>query len=260
VSDTRAPDHRQSRAASVLLPPVISGLFLLGAWQLMVTIAQIPAVILPPPSAILRQFLVLFPELVDQAGYTGLEAFEAFALGALLGIAIAAGVTLSAVAREAVFPNLILLQLIPKIALAPLFVIWFGFGAPAHVAFGVFVSFFPIALVTATGLRDTDVRAIDLCRSLSASQWQIFMHVRVPFALSHLFTGLKIAATLVFMGVVIGEFISSDAGLGYFILNAGARSETDKIFAGLFALSLLGLAFYELIVLAERVAQRWWRG
>jgi NitT/TauT family transport system permease protein len=259
VSLARARGRGRRDAVLVALLPLVSGLVALGAWQLVVTATRVPAVILPPPGAVVRQFVLFLPELFLQAYITGTQSLAAFVLAALIGTAIATAVAFSSAARAALFPNLVVLQLIPKIALAPLFVIWFGVGAPAHVAFGVFISFFPIALATATGLLDTDVHAVDLCRSLKASSWQIFVNVRVPFALPHLFTGLKVASTLVFMGVVVGEFISSDAGLGYFILNASARSETDKIFAGLVALSLLGLTFYGVILCAERAAQRWWR-
>ncbi len=243
-----------------LLLPVLTAIIVLGAWQVVVMEAQVPAVILPPPTAILRKFALLLPELLHQARFTGLESLEAFVIAVVVGVPIAAGATFSAALRDALFPNLVLFQLVPKIAFAPLFVIWLGVGAPAHLAFGVFVSFFPIALSTATGLASTDANVVNLCRALAASPWQIFFRVRVPFALPYLFTGMKIAATLVFMGIVVGEFISSNAGLGYFILNAGARSETAKVFAGLAALSLLGLAFYGVLVLAEYAAQRWWRG
>jgi NitT/TauT family transport system permease protein len=123
----------------------------------------------------------------------------------------------------------------------------------------VFTSFFPVALSAATGLANADANAVRLCQSLGASTLQIFLRVRIPFALPHLFAGMKVAATLVVIGVVIGEFISSSSGLGYFILNAGARSETARVFAGLIALSLFGLAFYGLIALAEYLARRAWQ-
>jgi NitT/TauT family transport system permease protein len=167
--------------------------------------------------------------------------------------------SLSAAVRDAVYPNLVLLQLIPKIALAPVFVVWLGVDAPSRIAFAVFISFFPVALSAATGLGGTDRNAVRLCRSLGASRWQTFIRVRVPFALPHLFVGFKIAMTLVFIGVVVGEFVSSNTGLGHFILLAGAVGETARIFAGLAALSFCGLACYGAVAAGERVLQRWWR-
>lgn len=250
--------HRGVVVATLM--PVLFALLVLSAWEVLVMLARVPQVVLPPPSAIARQIVASLPELFYQAQFTGMKSLAAFAIATVIGMAIAAGVTFSPAARDAIFPNLVMMQLVPKIALAPLFVIWLGVGAPSHVAFGVFVSFFPIVLTAATGLANTDAHAVNLCRSLVASPWQIFVSVRLPFALPYVFTGMKVAATLVFMGVIVGEFISADAGLGYFILNAGARSNTPGMFAGLVALSLLGLAFYGMIVLAERAVQRWWRG
>jgi NitT/TauT family transport system permease protein len=258
LASARGRARREAAMAAVL--PVLFAVLALAFWQLLVTMTRVPEVVLPPPSSIARQFLASLPELLYQARFTGMEALATFVIATAIGVVIAAGITFSAVAREAVFPNLIVMQLIPKIALAPIFVIWLGVGAPAHVAFGVFVSFFPVALSAATGLANTDAHAVNLCRSMVASPWQIFIHVRIPFALPYLFTGTKIAATLVFMGVVVGEFISADAGLGFFILHAGARSDTPRIFAGLIMLSLLGLAFYGAVAIAERAVQERWRG
>lgn len=239
--------------------PVVSAILILSAWQGVATLARVPAVILPTPAEILRQFTASLPELLYQAQFTAAESAAAFLMATALGAAIAAAVTFSAAAREAVFPVLVFFQLVPKVALAPLFIVWLGVDSPSRLAFSVFISFFPIALSGATGLASADANAVRLCRSLGATTLQIFFAVRVPFALPHLFAGMKVAATLVVIGIVVGEFISSSGGLGYFILNAGARSETAKVFAGLAALSLLGLLLYGLIVLAEHAARRAWR-
>jgi NitT/TauT family transport system permease protein len=260
VSSPDGNDGASKEVAMAALLPLLSAALVLGLWQFAVTAAQVPEVVLPPPSAIARQFLSSLPELLRQARFTGVEAVEAFVIAAMLGMALAAAASFSAVARDALFPNLVVFQLIPKIAFAPLFVIWLGVDAPARLAVGVFLSFFPIALSTTSGLASTDSNAVRLCQSLGASSWQTFVRVRIPFALPYVFTGLKIASTLVFIGIVVGEFISSNAGLGHFVLSAGARSETPKVFAGLVALALLGLGFYGLIVLAEHITRRWWRG
>jgi NitT/TauT family transport system permease protein len=238
--------------------PLIAAVGLLVLWQAVVTLAALPAVVLPPPLVVLDQFFVALPELARQAWVTVLDALVALAIAIAVGVALASCFSFSTTVRDAVYPNLVLLQLIPKIALAPLFVVWLGVGAPARVAFAVFLSFFPIALSTATGLAAADGHALKLCRSLGASRWQVFAFVRVPFALSHFFSGLKIATTLVFIGIVVGEFISSNAGLGHYVLLAGATGATARIFAGLLALSLCGLALYGVVVAAERLVRRWW--
>ncbi len=135
------------------LLPLLSAVIVLAAWQVFVTMARVPAVILPPPTAIAWQFAASLPELLRQAAVTGRESLEAFVMATAIGAAIAVVISFSTVAREAIYPNLVVLQLIPRIALAPLFVIWLGVGAPSHLAFGVFVSFFPITLSAATGPR-----------------------------------------------------------------------------------------------------------
>lgn len=249
----------QEQVLAVLLPLAFAVL-LLAVWQVVTTVARLPEVVLPPPVTVVRQFFLSLPELLQEARHTVLESLASFAIAAVVGAAMAAGISFSAAAREALYPHLVVLQLIPKVALAPLFVVWLGVSSPSRVAFAVFISFFPFVLSTASGLASTDRHAVQLCRSLGASAWQIFIRVRVPFALPYLFTGLKIAATLVFIGVVVGEFVSSNAGLGHFILLAGATGDTPKIFAGLGALSLCGLAFYGAVAAAERALQRRWRG
>jgi len=258
VTVAPAPAGRWDEPILAVVLPLASAAVFLFLWQAVVTLAGLPEAILPPPLAVLGQFFASLPELLRQARVTVLDSVVAFAIATAVGVALASCFTFSGTLRDAVYPNLVLLQLIPKIALAPLFVVWLGVGAPSRVIFAVFISFFPIVLSTATGLASTDAYALKLCRALGASPWQIFIRVRVPFALSHFFTGLKIATTLVFIGIVVGEFISSNAGLGHYILLAGAGGATSRIFVGLIALSLSGLAFYGAVVAAERLVQRWW--
>ena len=151
-------------------------------------------------------------------------------------------------------------QLIPKIALAPLFVIWLGIDAPSRLVFATFISFFPVAIGTLTGLLGTDPSAIRLCQSLTASKSQIFRHVQVPYALPFFFTGMKVAATLSVIGIIVGEFISSKHGLGSYILLAGSRAETAQIFAALVVLCAIGLGLYGVIVWLEWRVRKAWRG
>jgi NitT/TauT family transport system permease protein len=250
-------NRQREQLLAVLLPLGAAVLFLV-LWQAVVALAHLPPAILPPPLLVLQRFFDSLPELVHEAWVTVLDASVAFAIATVVGVAIASCITFSRVLREAVWPNLVLLQLIPKVALAPLFVVWLGVEAPSRVAFAVFLGFFPVTLSTATGLGGTDPHALTLCRALGASAWQVFAWVRVPFALSHFFAGLKVATTLVFIGIVVGEFISSNAGLGHYVLLAGASGATPRIFAGLLALALCGLALYGAVAAVERLVQRWW--
>ena len=247
----------RQRTVAIILPLVSAGL-LLVFWQAVVNGTRIPEAILPGPLVVIAELLASLPQLLAEARVTVLDSLIAFAVATMVGVALATCFTFSATLRDAVHPNLVIVQLIPKIAFAPLFVVWLGVDAPSRVAFATFLSFFPVALSTATGLAATDINALQLCRSLGASRWQTFAAVRVPFALGHFFAGLKIATTLVFIGVVVGEFISSNAGLGHYVILASASGATAKIFAGLIALSLCGLALYGTVAGAERLLLRWW--
>jgi NitT/TauT family transport system permease protein len=178
----------------------------------------------------------------------------------VLGVGIAAMLASSPLLREMLYPNLVLFQLIPKIALAPLFVVWLGIDAPSRLVFSTFISFFPVALNTLTGLLSANGNAIRLCQSLTATESQIFRRIRVPYALPYFFSGMKVAATLSVIGIIVGEFISSNHGIGSYILLAGSRAETAKIFAALVVLCAIGLGLYGVIAWMELRVRKAWRG
>lgn len=238
------------RVRPIILPMVTAAAALL-LWQSAAVRLHIPAVILPTPIEIARELWRALPVLIDQAGSTALDTLLAFAAAAVLGIGLAVVITYSPLLRDTLYPNLVFFQLVPKVALAPLFVIWLGFGSPARVAFATFISFFPVVIAAAVGFSGTDPAVLRLCRSLTASEWRCFLLVRFPFALPAIFSGFKVAMTMAVVGVIIGEFISSQAGLGHYILNAGSRLETADVFAALGVLSGLGVALYGAVALAE---------
>ena len=213
--------------------------------------AASPAVILPTPIEIADELWRALPVLMGQAVPTTVETLLSFALATVLGIGLAIAITYSPLLRDALYPNLIAFQLVPKVALAPLFVIWLGIGSASRVAFATFISFFPIVIAAAVGFAGGDPAALRLCRSLTASEWRSFVLVRFPFAFPAIFSGLKIAMTMAVVGVIIGELISAQAGLGHYILNAGSRLNTADVFAALGVLSGLGVALYGAVALAE---------
>jgi NitT/TauT family transport system permease protein len=235
----------------VLLPIATAGAMLL-AWQALTMLAHIPAVILPPPSEIAGELWKNLPLLLHHAVPTTLDSLIAFFVATALGVALAVAVTYSPLIRDTLYPNLVLFQLIPKIALAPLFVVWLGINSESRIAFSVFVSFFPVVISAVVGFAGTDASTLRLCRSLTASNWQSFMLVRFPFALPAIFSGMKIAMTMSVIGVIIGEFISAKAGLGFYILYASSRMDTGAIFAALFILCIIGAALFGAVALAER--------
>ena len=207
-----------------------------------------------------QRFFPTLPQLLHHALITGSQSLGAFLVAVLAGFIAAAAISQSRFIRDMLYPNIIVLQILPKVALAPLFIVWLGIDSTARVAFAAFLSFFPVLISTAVGLQNTDVTAVRLCRSADATNWQIFWAIRVPFALPYFFTGVKIAATMSVTGVVIAEFITAKAGLGFIILSAGARSETDRIFAAILMLCFVGLGLYGAVAALEGLARRWYRG
>ena len=236
--------------------PILLAAAVLVAWELWVRLAHIPAVILPAPSAILDIMVKQHEILLRHAIPTVLESAAGFALASILGIGLAVWLSYSRTAREALYPNLVFFQLIPKIALAPLFIIWLGIGSESRLAFSVFISFFPIIIATLAGFNNVDRNMIRLCQSLTASEWQTFKSVKFPSALPYIFSGMKVAMTLAIIGVIIGEFITAQRGLGYLIVFATARAETGVAMAAIVVLCGGGLLLYGIVALAEAIARR----
>jgi NitT/TauT family transport system permease protein len=247
------PSLRQLRP--IILPLATAAIFL-ALWQGMVAALHVPQVILPPPSEIAEELWRLLPLLLQHAVPTTLDSLMAFSVATALGVCLAVAITYSPFLRDTLYPNLVVFQLIPKIALAPLFVIWLGISSESRVAFSAFISFFPIVISAAVGFSNIEASALRLCRSLTASEWQQFLMVRFPFALPAIFSGMKIAMTMAIIGVIIGEFISAKAGLGFYILYASSRMETAAIFAALLVLCVIGIALFGAVALAEELVRR----
>ena len=239
----------------VILPVATAAAFLL-VWQVLVTILRVPSVILPAPTQVALELWRMFPVLLWHAMPTTLDSLMAFGVATAFGVGLAILLTYSRFLRDMLYPNLVLFQLIPKIALAPLFVVWLGISSESRVAFAAFVSFFPVVISAAVGFANIEASALRLCRSLTASEWQSFMMVRFPFALPAIFSGMKIAMTMAIIGVIIGEFISAKAGLGFYILYASSRMETAVIFAALLVLCVIGVALFGAVALAEGLVRR----
>jgi NitT/TauT family transport system permease protein len=243
-----------------ILLPILFAAASLVFWQLVVGWARVPPAILPPPSDVATQLMQHWSLILRHAMQTTNETVIAFGLSIPLGVLLAAVITWSPTVKKALLPNVIVFQLIPKIALAPLFIVWLGIGLPSRVTFSIFISFFPILIATATGLQSLPLDLLRLCRSVGASNWQILLFVRFPMALPFLFSGMKIAATLAIIGIVVGEFIASQAGLGYLILFASSRQQTDLSLACIAVLCAVGLLLYGLTALAERLFAMWHGG
>jgi NitT/TauT family transport system permease protein len=243
--------------ARKIILPVATALGVLVAWEISVGVLKISPVLLPPPSMIGERLVDLFfPLLLRHSIPTAWESILAFLISSALGVALAGLLSSATLLREALYPNVVVFQLIPKIALAPLFIVWLGIGSQSRLAFAVFISFFPVVIATLAGLDNVDRDLLRLCRALKASEWQTFVEVRLPHAIPYIFSGMKIATTFAIIGVIVGEFITSQAGLGYLILFASAQAETALILAAILILCVFGLVFYGLVAIAETLTRR----
>lgn len=241
----------------VVLPVATAFLFLL-AWQAIATYGEIPPAILPPPTMVIEQLTSNFPLIMKHTIPTTYETLLAFGISIPLGIALAGLMVYSTVAYRALYPNIVFFQLIPKIALAPLFIVWLGIGSSSRVTFSIFISFFPILVATAAGLQSVETTMLRLCRSLRMSEWQVLIRVRFPTSPPFIFSGMKVAVTLAIIGIVVGEFIASQQGLGYLILFASSRQQTDLALACIAVLCIVGLVLYGGVVLCEKMVMRFY--
>ena len=236
-----------------LAVPTALGLFLLLAWDRSVVWLNIKPMMLPRPAAVLDVLLTHTAMLREHGWATISDAGLALLLSTVIGIAIAFVLSLGMKVREALMPNLVLVELIPKIALAPLFVIWLGTGMEMRLAYAFFLSIFPIVVAATAGLVNTDPGLLRLCQSVRASAWQTFFYVRLPYSLPMMFSGLKIASTMAVIGVVVGEFITGSRGLGYIIMFASSQMEGALMLTGVVLLAALGSLLYVSVVGLERL-------
>jgi len=214
--------------------------------------------IYPAPSEVLAALLKHPASMFRNAKITALEMVLGFVLGAVIGIALGILLAYSKVVRSAVYPWLIVSQTVPIPAIAAVLVIWFGFSIVPKVLVVVLIAFFPVAVSTVDGLKAVDPEMVQLMRTFGASRARIFREVRIPVALPHIFTGAKVAAAFSVLGAVFGEWVGAKGGLGYLLLLKNRAVNTDEVFAIILALSVLGVGFFGIIVLIERLTIPWY--
>lgn len=254
-----APDKAKQarREWGERLLPVVGMFVFLVIWEIAVIILDIKTYLLPRPTQIFQTIIDKFDVLM---GHTWVTAYE-MVLGYLLAIAVAVplavGITSYRRFDKFITPILLFFQTIPKIAIAPVFLVWLGFGPASKILLAFLISFFPIVIDTAIGLRSISPEMIDLARSMGATKLQIFLRFRMPTALPYFFGGLKVAATLAVVGAVVGEFVGADEGLGYLLLIAGANLDSPLLFAAIVALTALGLILFYIIEILEHYLIPW---
>jgi NitT/TauT family transport system permease protein len=239
----------------ILLPVLFAGAVGL-VWEFGTRAAHVSSLVIVPPSAVWRVITTSFPILLRQSIPTIEETLVGFALAAAIGIFAGTALVLSRRLRQALYPHILTFQLIPKVALAPLFIVWFGVGSTSRLTLAVFLAFFPVVISTSTGLMSADRNVVRMAESQTASSWQIFHSIRVPYAVPHIFAGLKVAVTMAIIGIVVGEFVTAQAGLGYIIMMAASAAETALVFAAIILLCAFGLLLYGLVALIELLIER----
>ena len=244
-------------AAERIVYPIIGVAVLLVVWAGVCVVWRVPAAVLPTPMEVLKALIQHGPALLSEGWITFKATFYGFALALLLGIPIAVAVSMFRWANYMFYPLLVALQSVPKVALAPILLVWLGTGIESKLAIAWLVAFFPIIVDTAAGLQSTPKELLELARSLRSSRWQTFTMVQFPAALPFVVTGAKVAVTLAVIGAVIGEFIGASEGLGFLLLSATSQINTALAFAALFALSILGTVAYLMVVGVERLLAPW---
>ena len=226
-------------------------------WQVGVMLFNVPAYFLPSPTRILEEGLKEYAKLGNHGWITTYEMLAGYFLAVTIGVPLAIAITSSRRFDEFVTPTMLFFQVVPKIAVAPLFIVWFGVGITPKILVAFLISFFPIVIDTCVGLRSITPEMIDLARSMGASRLQIFREFRLPTSLPYLFSGLKVAATLAVAGAVVGEFVGADKGLGYLLLVTNSNMQTALMFATIVVLTFIGLVFFYIIEFLESLLIPW---
>jgi NitT/TauT family transport system permease protein len=235
------------------------GLFVavLVVWEAVSRMFRLPEFVLPAPTAILAVLIAHQRDLGYAAYVTAREVLYGFVFSAIIGAAVALVTARFAAFGRALYPLVVLFQTVPKVALAPLFILWFGFDLAPKVVLIVVIAFFPVAINMMVGLQNVDPNLIALMRSVGASRNEILMRIQIPNSLPYLMAGLKVAVTLAVIGAIVGEFAGAQAGLGYMIQFASTQMQTSLVFAALVEVSVLGLLFYYVIEWIERRYVDW---
>jgi NitT/TauT family transport system permease protein len=240
-----------------LIYPLAGLAVILIVWQVYTDLFGISRIVLPSPLDILITAKDRFGLLMKETWPTFLESVLGFGLALIIGIPMAVCVANSRILNLTLYPILVATQSVPKVAIAPIILVWFGLGIESKLAIAFLVAFFPIVVDTATGLQSTPAGLMELARSLRASSFQIFWKVQFPAALPFLFSGCKVAVTLAVIGAVIGEFVGSVNGLGNLLLTANSQMDSALAWAALVWLSALGIILFVVVVAVEKLVMPW---
>ena len=239
--------------------PIVTILVAMLVWTAVVWVFKMPNYILPYPVAVAKDLWAQGAFLIGHMWVTLYSTLLGFAIAIIAGAFAAILIVSSKTMERAFMPLMVFAQTFPKIAIAPLFVIWFGFGIIPKVVVATLICFFPIIINTSVGLASVENDMVDLIRSMAATKWQVFTKVRIPNALPYFFSALKISITLALIGAIVGEFVASDEGLGYLILVYEANLMTSNLFATMTVLVLMGALLFYMIIGIENIFLPWQR-
>ena len=232
---------------------VTAHLALLLAWYLFVKLGNVPRFVMPSPGATLDALLQPNYDWWTNIAVTGTEIFAGYFLALVVGVALALAFSWSKTLESFFMPLLVSLNMVPKVALGPLFIVWFKYGVLPNSLMAFSICVFPILLTTARGLREVEPELLDLVKSLKGSRWQLFTKIQLPGALPYIFSGMKVAAILAVAGAIVGEFLGSDKGLGYLMLQVQVTLDTPAMFMAVLLITLLGMLLYGLVLGLEKL-------
>ncbi|WP_327351907.1 ABC transporter permease [Streptomyces sp. NBC_01304] len=257
VRDRPPLRQRVLDAAEKSWRPVVLLLACFVAWWVIAAAELVEPYLVPSPGSTLDVLLDKPDYLWQHSWVTTYETLLGFVIAVAVGVFAAVIMVYSSTVEKTLYPILLFAQVVPKIAIAPLFVVWLGFGIGPKILIAVLIAFFPVVISMVTGLKAVDPEMLQLSSTMGASSWQTFAKIRFPASLPHLFSGLKVAVTLAVTGAVVGEFVGANEGLGYVILQANGNMDTPMLFAGLLVMSLIGVVLFVLVEIAEKLLLPW---
>ena len=237
--------------------PFLLIIVMLVLWDILIRAFKIPPYLIPTPLDVVGQLWKEWPMLMSQAAPTTWATLGGFVLSVLIGVPVAMMIAYSRVIESFVYPLLVFSQSIPKIAIAPLFVVWFGFGIIPKVIAAFLLGFFPVVVSTVMGFKSVEQDMVDLARSMGSSRLQMFFKISLPQALPAIFSGMKVSITLAVVGAVVGEFVGSNSGIGYVLQKANGNFDLPLMFAALVVLSMIGVILFVLLDVLERYMLPW---
>lgn len=259
LSPWRSKGMRHAKTVGWNLLPPLTFVIIVLVWALAIPVFNIPPYLLPGPVDVFTRLVTDAAVLWENAVVTLTEILWGFGLTLVTAIPLGLLIALSRVAKQIVYPPVMLLQLVPKIAVAPLFLVWLGFGIESKVLLTLLMTFFPLLLASISGFQILDDRLLYLTQSMGASRWQTFRFLRFPAALPVIFSGIKTSATIAATAAIVAEFVGANKGLGYVLLRGTSTLDTELIFAVLVVLTVIGIAINYIVEFAEWAMTPWQR-